>query len=499
MSSDSGARRKRVVVVGGGITGLATAFTLVRRYPTLQVVLLEARRRLGGNIVTEERDGFLLDGGPDSFVRTKPDAVELIREVGLGDDLVTPESRRVYVVHHGRLELMPAGLALAVPTRLGPMVKTPLLSMGSKLRMLSDLCLPRGWRAPTDASLDESVEGFITRRFGRGAALQLVGPLLGGIYAGDIARLSMRSTFPQLVELQEKHGSLIRGLFHAQRARAEHAARANPNAATAPQHGSLLSWLRREGDAPSPFYSLRRGMGSLIQALAEALGPDVVCTGVPVRRIERGTDAAAPWRVLVEGMDSVTADAIVLASPAHVAAGLVADEALQAELEAIPYVSTATVFLACRRSEVQSPLDGVGFIVPEGEAKILAATWVTSKWAGRAPGDGVLMRGFVGGARAEVPVEDVSDEDLVELVRAEMERLQGPLGVPLFSRVYRYPRSNPQPVLGHDERLTRIRSRLDGLPGLHVAGAAYEGVGIPDCVRQARDAAERVARDLGAA
>jgi len=499
MTAASDVRRKRVVVVGGGITGLATAFTLVRRRPAIEVVLMEARSRLGGNIVTEERDGFLLDGGPDSFVRTKLDAVQLIREVGLGDDLVTPESRRVYVVHRGRLELMPAGLALAVPTRLGPMVKTPLLGMGTKLRMLGDLCLPRTWGAPRDPAADESIEDFITRRFGRGAALQLVGPLLGGIYAGDIAQLSMRSTFPQLVELQEKHGSLIRGLFCVQRARDAKAVPANPNAPSVRQHGSLLAWLRRAEQAPSPFYSLRRGMGSLVQALADALGSDVVRMGARVGRIERGADLAAPWRILVDGMEPVTADAVVLTCPAHVAAALVGDGALRAELQAIPYVSTATVFLACRRSEGNSALDGVGFIVPEGEARILAATWVSSKWGGRAPADGVLLRAFVGGARAEVAVEELSDEELVALARAELERLQGPLGTGLFSRVYRYPRSNPQPVLGHDRRLARIRSRLDGLPGLHVAGAAYEGVGIPDCVRQGRNAADRVAQHLGAA
>src|SRR5690606_25828404 len=204
----------QIVIVGAGITGLSAAWALHSARPDLTIHLLERRERAGGNIVTERADGFVLDGGPDSFLRTKPQAVELCKELGLDGELVgtREQARTVYMVHAGRLEPMPAGMALAVPTRLGPMLETPLLSLPGKLRMAGDLVLPRS-RA---AEADESVEDFVARRFGREAARRLAAPLLGGIYAGDIGELSIRATFPQLVDLEQKHGSLVLGLFAAQ-------------------------------------------------------------------------------------------------------------------------------------------------------------------------------------------------------------------------------------------------------------------------------------------
>jgi protoporphyrinogen/coproporphyrinogen III oxidase len=469
-----------IVVVGGGVTGLTAAYHVAQAARGVRVTVLEARDRLGGNIVTERRDGFLLDGGPDAFLRTKPHAVQLIEELGLAGQLITTSARKVYVAHHGQLEPMPGGMALAVPTRLGPMLKTPLLSWPGKLRMLGDLVLPRG-RASSDR--DESIADFLSRRFGEEAVERLAGPLLGGIYAGNVRELSIQATFPQLVELEQRHGSLVRGLFAAQRARVG-------SSGGAPTLRDLLGWLRRqEEEAPSPFYSLRDGLGQLIEALAAALPEGCVRTRAPVRRLER---EACGWAIELDGAEVIQADAVLLACPAHVATRLVPDEALSSELAAIPYVSTATVFLGLRLSGVSRDVDGVGFIVPRGEGKILAGTWVSSKWEGRAPDDGVLVRAFVGGARGEVDVSRAEDAELVELVRTEMERLMGPLGSPLFSRVFRYVDSNPQPVVGHPARLRRIAERLKRFPGLAVAGAPYDGVGIPDCVRQARDAAERL-------
>ncbi|MEB2314005.1 MAG: protoporphyrinogen oxidase [Sorangiineae bacterium] len=479
----SGARR-RVLVIGGGVTGLTAAYRIRRARSDVEVAVLERRARLGGNIVTERRDGFLLDGGPDSFLRTKPEAVKLCRELGLETDLVTPreEARAVYVVSRGRLERMPGGMALAVPTRLWPMLVTPLLSPAGKLRMLGDV-LRRG-----EPEEDESIERFITRRFGHEAAARLAAPLLGGIYAGDIAELSVRATFPQLAELEREHGSLVRGLFAAQRARAG----APPPGGGLRGARDFLRWLHREAElAPSPFQSLRGGMGSLIDELATALPPGAARTGAAARRVTR---EGARFRVELEGGERLDADAIVIAAPAHVAARLLDDASLASELSAIPYVSTATVFFALRRHAVSHPLDGVGFIVPPGEARILAATWVSSKWEGRAPESHALLRAFVGGApaRGSLDVKETSDDELARVAKDELERLMGPIGAPLFTRVFRYEDSNPQPVVGHLARLARITERTALVPGLYLAGAPYDGVGIPDCVRQAEHVAARV-------
>lgn len=470
-----------VVVVGAGITGLSAAFAIASARPELMLAVLERRDRAGGNIVTEQSDGFLLDGGPDSFLRTKPQAVELCKELGLGAELVSTSerARKVYMVHDGALEPMPAGMALAVPTRLSPMVQTPLVSFAGKLRMLGDLLLPGREQLPDD----ESVEDFLARRFGREAAQKIAAPLLGGIYAGDIAELSVRATFPQLVELERAHGSLVRGFFAAQK---KNGARGSLREA--------LSWMRRGEEAPpSPFLSLRRGMGALTDAIVARLPRGTVRTSAAVERLER--EPSGRWRVVLVTGETLAADAVLLATPAHVAARLVPDPEAASELAGIPYVSTATVFFGFSREQVAHPLDGVGFIAPKGEGALIAGTWVSSKWDGRAPEGRVLVRAFLGGRRSVVDVAQTSDEELAATAHRELERLMGPLGEPELTRVFRYVDANPQPLVGHGARLARIERRLGALPGLYLAGAAYDGVGIPDCIRQGRAAADRILRD----
>jgi len=461
--------QRHVVVVGAGITGLTAAYVLSNDEPRVRVTLLERRERVGGNIETERREGFLLDGGPDSFLSTKREGAELCRELGLGSDLIVPrpEAKKVYMVHRGRLEPMPGGLALAIPTQIGPMLTTPLVSFPGKLRMLGDLVLPR--RRDTG---DESIEDFIARRFGREAARRLAAPLLGGIYAGDIGELSVLSTFPQLVDVEKKHGSLARGLLALQLARAR-------------QNGGA----KKSGDAPSPFMSLKGGMGALVAALTEKLPAGTVQTGRTALGVER---AGEGWRVLLEGDTRVEADAVIFASPAHVTAKLVPDAELGRELSSIPYLTTATVFFAFPRAGLERPLDGVGFVAPKGEAEVIAGTWVSSKWDGRAPDDHVLVRAFLGGARAKVDISGSSDEELAAVAMRSLEGLMGKLGKPSLTRVFRYVDANPQPTVGHGARMARIEERLKGMPGLYVAGAAYDGVGIPDCVRQARTVAKRL-------
>lgn len=471
-------RPPRVCVAGGGVTGLVAAWQLARLRPDARVTLLEARDRLGGNVVTERRDGFVLDGGPDSFLRTKPEAVELCRELGLDDSLVTTrdQARKVYLAHRGSLEPLPAGMALAVPTRLAPVVATPLLGVAGKLRAAAEPFV----RSKSEG--DETIEEFVARRLGREVAERIAGPLLGGIYAGDCSKLSIRATFPQLVDMELRHGSLLKAL---------HAAAAGD--------GSWARWFVRrgaEGVTPSPFLSLRGGMGALIDGLARSLPDGVVRCSTPVTQVARVEGYDRRWIVEVQGGEPVVADAVILAIPAHAAARAVRDADLARELARIPYVSTATVFFALERPRVAHALDGVGFIAPAGESRLLAATWVTSKWDERAPPGMVLIRAFVGGARAPTLVRESSDADLVKLARADLTRLMGDLGPAVFTRVFRWIDAGPQPNVGHLARLERIRGRLAVHGGLHVAGAAYDGVGIPDCVRQARAAARAVAASL---
>lgn len=475
-----------VIVVGAGVTGLSAAYAVHRARPDCDIKVFENRDYAGGNIRTERIQGFVIDTGPDSFVRTKPDAVSLCRELGIESELIPTEddARHVFVAHAGKLEELPGGMALAVPTRLEPLMKTPLLSLPGKLRMLGEPLVPKG-----DRTRDESIHDFFARRLGEEAAEKLAGPLLGGIYAGDVRELGIRATFPQLVELEQRHGSLLRGLL------AEELARGG-DAGAAPTAKDVLEWLRRRGaaHAASPFLSLKDGMGRLIDALVAALPSGAVESGCPVRSLRRDGEG---FQVEAETGDTLRADAVILACPAHVASHLVVDEPAQRELGSIRYISTATIFFGLEKKHVAHDLRGFGFIVPPGEAEILAATWVSSKWAGRAPEGHALIRAFVGGARDRARVEGSSDEELVELARRELERFMGPLGVPLFTRVYRYVSANPQPGVGHLEKLERLRARLATMPGLYVAGAAYEGVGIPDCVRQARKAAAQAIAAFG--
>jgi len=480
----------RILVVGGGITGLAAAYELSLHAAEVETFLVEERARLGGNVLTVQRDGFLLDGGPDSFLRTKPAAAELCRELGLGDDLVQPlpSAHRVYVVRAEELVPLPAGMALAVPTRLRPLVESPLLGWWGKLRILGDLFID----APAEEAQDQSVEAFLLRHFGRQATERLAGPLLGGIFAGDIERLSMQSTFPQLIEIERRHGSLIRGLFAAESRRAQSGATERLPVRDDPLDPrnliDLVRWLQRARRAPvSPFMSLRRGMGTLVDALAQRLPAHAINTQVGLRELRRCDDAH--WEALLSNGRRESFDAVVACLPAHAAAGVLGVDRVGAELSAIPYVSTATVFFAVESSRLKRPLDGSGFIVPRSEGRLLASTWVSSKWPNRAPEGMALIRVFLGGAREPQLLGASGDDDLVAIATAELERLLGPLGAVLFTHVFRWPLANPQPLVGHHERMQRVRRRLAAAPGIYLAGSAYEGVGISDCIRQGRSAA----------
>jgi oxygen-dependent protoporphyrinogen oxidase len=458
-----------VVIIGGGLSGLVAAQRVATRAAAarraVEVVVLEAKGRIGGAIWTDRRDGFVLEGGADSFITNKPWGVELCRELALADRLVgtDPKHRRSFVVRRGRLLPVPEGFVMMAPSRLMPIVTTPILSWRGKLRLLLDLVLPR--RAD-DA--DESLASFVKRRLGREALDRLVQPLVGGIYTADPNELSLRATLPQFLAMERQHGGLIRA--------ARRQARADREASGA-RYGL--------------FVTLPEGMDGLPRALAAALPAGSVRLGVAVRRVMR-PEPTGPWRVELLDGPPLEASAVVLATEAHAAARLIdgQDAELALHLRSIPYASSAVVNLAYARDRVAHPLDGFGAVVPAAEGRsILAISFTSVKFPGRAPAGTVLMRVFLGGA-TQPEVFDLDDDALVALARRELGELIGASGDPLLADVARHPRGMPQYTLGHLDRVAAIRRQLARHAGLALASNALDGVGIPDCIRSAQAAAD---------
>lgn len=460
-----------MVVVGGGIAGLSAAYALSQSDgPPVACTLVEADSRLGGKILTEQADGFVIEGGPDSFLSQKPWGIELCRKLGLEDRLIgtNPDRRRTFVYSKGRLEELPEGLALGFPTRLGPFLRSGLLSWPGKLRLGAEIFVPR-----RREESDESLGGFFRRRLGREALERIIEPLMTGIYAGDADQLSIRATFPRFPDMEREHGSLVCSMLGARRRR------------PALGMGERARW--------TPFVTLQGGLSELVQALTGRLSAVKVRLGRRVTAV-RSCGTAQGYEVLVDGASPLKADAVVLATPAFGAAGLLEplDATVAGMLGAIPYASTATVTLGFRRAGFSHDLDGYGFVIPRIEGRaLLASTWSSSKWDHRAPDGSVLIRAYLGGAGREAALER-SDQELVELARADLRHVMGVTEEPVMARVFRWPRAMPQYLVGHLDRLAAIEERLARLPGVFVAGAAYRGVGIPDCIRDGLGSAERV-------
>ena len=451
-----------VAVVGGGIAGLSAAYELNRR--GVRFRLFEASDRVGGVILTEHIDGFVIDAGPDALLVSKPAAIELCQELGLGSRLQpTLEPRTAYILRQGTLHPLPEASVLGIPTRLGPFATTRLFSTVGKLRFGLDLVLP-GRLGPTE---DESIASFFGRRFGQEAVRYLAEPLLATIHAGDVDRLSMRALFPRLLAAEQRGGSLIRA-FRRLRAR------------------------------PSPdgmFRSLPGGIGELATALTAALPADRIARGARVTAIA----GDGPF-VIDAGSVATTATALILAVPAPAAAVLLEprDAALAAGCRALPHASTATVALTYSRANIRHPLRGSGFVVPrvEPDVSIIAGTWVSSKWPGRAPAGKVLLRAFIGGARDPDALDRRPDDAaLAALAHRDFAQLLGIQGPPEISRVYRWINRSPQHEVGHAHRLEAIDTHLRRWPGLFVTGSSFRSVGIPDCVQDGRRTA-RAAADL---
>ena len=472
-------RTKRVVIVGGGITGLSAAYFLLKRSRELEVpieiALIEASKRLGGKIRTERTHDFVIEGGPDAFLVQKPWAVRLCRELGLGEQLVAPNPGKTYVLVGGRLRRLPEGAMGLIPTRLDSFARSELFTPWGKLRMGLDLVIP-----PKRDDRDESLAQFITRRLGREALERLAEPLLAGVYAADPHSLSLEATFPMLRELERRHGSLIRGALRMQRQRRK--------------QGQLSR--SADGKPPPVFLTLRGGLGTLVDALVSRIEP--YATLLVGRRVARLEPLPKGYRLTLDDRAHWHADAVVLTTPAYVTAELL--EALSPEaaelLAEIPYASTVVVTLAFHRQDVGHPLDGTGFVVPRAEGRALTAcTWSSSKWPARAPEGFVLLRAFLG-RFGQPDVLGLKDPELVGLALDELRDLVALQGKPVLARVHRWARAMPQYLVGHLERLTRIEGALSGHPKIVLTGAAYRGIGLPDCIRQGEEASQAVLRRL---
>ena len=457
-----------VAVIGGGVSGLAAAYTLQKR--GVPYVLVEAGLALGGVIRTETRDGFLLEGGPDSILAQKPEGLALCRELGLADRLVptNPDDRSVYILRGGVLHPLPEGMMLAVPTKVGPFLRSRLFSWPGKLRMGLDLVIPG-----RDGRADESIASFLRRRFGQEAVERLGEPLLAGIHSGDPERLSILATFPRFRGLEEKHGSLVRGMWRA------------PQKARPPGE-----------KPPSAFYSLRCGLRELVDALVVRLPKEAIWTKMPVQRLER---SGTGYRVHLHRQETLEADRVIVAAPApRIAPALepLVPEASRA-LAAIPFASTATVLVGYRSEDVAHPLNGYGMVVPRTERlRTAALSFVSSKFPGRAPSGHVLLRGFLGGSR-DPSVLDLTDSQMVETVTREMTEILGLRGRPVMARVFRWPLGTPQLEVGHLERMDALERLLAReAPGLVITGAGIRSTGIPDSVAEGTRAAQAAAEGL---
>ena len=516
---DASARPPRIAVIGGGMAGLGAARALEdARLAAGDVdwVLFEEESRFGGKVQTVRREGFVVEGGPDSAIIEKPWPIQMARRLDIGDRLLdsNEDIRKSFVYARGRLHELPEGIILMVPTRLVPFALSGLMSWPGKLRMGLDLVLPRGGVAvggragsraagaaasgrsgAADVTPDESLAAFVRRRLGREALDRIAEPIVAGIHAGDPEQMSVQATFPMFLQMEREHRSLIVAMLKRRRTRAR-AAAAGASAPGAPVTKS--SGARADGPR-SYFYSFRTGLADLSDAMVASLPAERLQGGAAVRSITCsgagcGTQAGSGRYVLnlADGRRELV-DAVVLATPAWASGELLRLVAplAAADLASIPYVTTATVSLAFRRDQVSHPLHGFGIVVPRAEGRgVMATTWSSSKFRHRAPEGHVLLRSFVGRAGLEASAQ-LDDDELTALVRRELREVMDIAAAPELVEIFRWPKGMPQYRVGHTDLVARIEEAVAAAPGVELAGGAYHGIGIGDCLREGAAAAER--------
>lgn len=449
---------------------MAAAYHLVDMDPACRVTLYEAAPRLGGVLSTVHQDGFQVEQSADNFITTVPWGVALCRRIGMAEDLVqtNPACRKTFVVRRGRLCPLPEGFLMMAPTRLWPLVVTPILSPAGKLRAALEYFIPA-----RQGDGDESMAAFVRRRLGREVFERLVEPLVSAVYAADMERLSVEATLVDFRQMERRHGSLIRAMRRRMKQR------------------PAADW-GDTGARYSMFVTPRRGLSSLVQQIASRLPAGAVRLAVRAERLERREDGR--WLVFPAGAGQETFDGIILATPSYEAARLLRplDPGLADRLAAIDHTGTAVLSVGYERRQIAHPLDGAGLVVPAVEnSPILACSFSSQKYPHRAPQGKVLLRAFVGGARRP-ELAEMEDDRLRMLVLGELGRLLGIRGSPCYSLIARWPRSMPQYHVGHKGLVEQIRARVRRLPGLALAGNAYQGVGIPHCIHSGQQAAARL-------
>ncbi len=465
--------QKRAIVIGGGITGLAAAYRLKReaknRDISLEITLLEASDRVGGVIHTEHRDGFIIEHGPDAFISTKPWAKALCEELGIADKLIgtNPKVRRSFVLRKGKLLPVPEGFYMMAPGAFGPFLKSPIFSWRGKFRIALDLFISR--RSDID---DESVADFVRRRLGTEAFERIAQPMIGGIYTSDAENLSLKATFPRFLEMEREHGSIIKALLVQKRK------------ATQTSRGT-------SGARYSLFLSFADGMQTLVDTLAEKLAGCIrLCSYV--NGIEKKEDEGG-WRVCLDDGEMLETDLICIALPAPQTSRILTNVSppLAKKLAAIPYTSSATVNIAFRQVDIQHPLNGMGFVVPITEQlNLIGCSFSSVKFENRAPTKYVLLRAFVGGNTFEGNANrNTTQIDLESLALKDVSNLLGIKDRPLFSIVSQHSQAMAQYLVGHQKLVSEIGELVKDLPSFALAGNAYHGIGIPDCIHSGERAA----------
>lgn len=470
---------RKVVIIGGGLSGLSAAYYIRKFYREAgtqpEITLIEKDKVLGGKIETLHRDGFVIEKGPDSFLARKTAMVDLARELELDHELVStnPNAKKTYILQRGKLHPMPAGLVLGIPTELKPFLKSGLVSFGGKMRAMMDFVIP-----PRRSSEDESLGDLIERRLGTEVLENMTEPLLAGIYAGDMRKISLQATFPQFGEVERQYGSLIRGMTTGRKPVETHT-----------------------GTKKSAFLTFRQGLQSLVHALIHELQDVRQLTGTGAKSIRlpggAGSSGAPRYEVELDNGELLQADDIYVTVQNFAAAELLRPHVDVSALDAVNYVSVANVVLAFTRQDIVTEYDGSGFLVPRKEGRnITACTWTSTKWLHTSPDDKVLLRCYVGRSGDEQNVE-LPDDALAELVRKDLKEIMGITAAPLFTEITRLRSSMPQYPVGHPGRIAGLRSELaQKLPGVYAFGAGYDGIGMPDCIKQAKLTAETAAASL---
>lgn len=481
---------KKIVIIGGGISGLASAYSIEeeaeKKGKAFSITLLEKNSRIGGNIITEREDNFLIEGGPDCFLSEKPWALRLCEKLGMNDRLLCTNDkyRKTFILWKGHLHELPEGLMLMIPTKMLLLLRSTLISLPGKLRMAMEPFIPR-----KKSDKDESLSEFVRRRLGQEVLDKIAAPLVAGVHAEDPDTMSVKSRFPRFVEMEDEYGSLIRGMM------AKGGKMRNPPVPTFNKGGEGGILSKR-----TMFMTLKNGLYNLPDTIVKNLKGTKILTNKEVYKIDKFVSEGKEniYKISLKSGEILDADAVILATPSYETARLLSglNSSISDILNQIPYVSTATVSLCYKKEMIFHPMNGFGFLVPKPEnRKITGATWVSRKFSYRAPDDSVLIRCFLGGSHNEELVY-LNDRDMIKMVREELMDIMGISAEPILTRIYRWEKAMPQYTVGHEVRLSILDERLSEHPGIFVTGSAYRGSGISECIKDAQITAEKVLNKL---